>query len=181
MFPKEITQFLKRFQWSALKNARQAETIWQQGKPSEHPNLDLSVSPRQVQVCLGHTHHTGQDGDQRAPTHSSEKSISLLRFHLVCPVSHKCLLLGMSKPHQGMQGECFFQLAGGLLPLSCALGQHATLKQTPHPNYRSHQLHIKTTFCDCAMCYSTSITAPFPPSIPCPPRVFFSRVPGAPE
>lgn len=184
MFPKEITQFSKGFQRSACKKARQAETIWQQGKPSEHLKLDLSMSPCQMQVCLGRMHHTGQDGDQRSSTHASKKSIGLLRFHLVCPVSHKCLVSGMSKPHRGMQKEGFFQLAGDLLPLSCALGQHATLKENPHPKNLSQQLHTETTFCDCAMCYSTSTTAPLLPSLLCPPPppgVFFSRVPDAPE
>lgn len=134
-----------------------------------------SVSPHQEQVPWLHRIAPGQDGDQRTPPHASEKRHRLLHLQIVRPVSHKRLFsFGNVKNHGEMRGEAFLQLAGGLFLLPCALGQHAAVKKPPHSQNHSQQLHTKTTFCDRAMCYSTGITSPFLPSLPCLLFFFFS-------
>lgn len=184
MFPKEITQFLKRFQGSIRKRPGRQTKFGRGGKPTEHPELHLRACRLTGSRCPGCTaSHQGRTGTGE-PRHTLlKKGIVYLHLQIVRPVSHKCLFsFGNVKNHGEMRGEGFLQPAGGLFLLSCALGQHTAVKKPPHPQNRSQQLHTKTTFCDRAMCYSTGITSPFLPSLPCLFFFFFFPwVPGAPE
>lgn len=170
--PKERTPFLKRFRGSVREKARQAGKIWQRGKPCEHPKLRLRASRPARSRCSPAASHRGRTGTSKPPPRASEKRHPLLNLHVARPVSHKRLFsFGDVKNHGGMQRESFLQPAGALFPLSHALGQRTALKKTPHPKNRSQRRHTKTTFCDRAMCYSTGITSPCLPSLPC---LFFS-------
>lgn len=105
---------------------------------------------------------------QRALPHASEKRHDLLNLHAVCPVFYKCLFyFAMSKNHQGLTDGMRFA------PILCS-GATSCTPKNPTPQKSHPAASHKTTLCDCAIHYSTSITSPLLPSFPC----LFFFVPG---
>lgn len=107
MFPKEITQFLKRFQGSIRKKAGQAEKIWQGGKPAEHPELHLRACRLTRSRCPGCTaSHQGRTRT-REPRHTLPKKgiiYYIFRLYVQFP-TNASFLLGVSKTTERCEGR----------------------------------------------------------------------------
>jgi len=76
LFPKEITQFLKRFQGRVRKKARQAEKIWQRGKRCEHLKFDPPAHCPATGRCAPVLSHRGRTGTSE-PRHALPKKGSV--------------------------------------------------------------------------------------------------------
>lgn len=161
MFPREINQLLKRYPGSVRKKTRQAQKIWQRGKPSQHLKLHLQACHPTGSRCSP-SHRTRAGRGPASPTTRSHKKESFVKSS-PCMSSHPqmpffFLFFRSVKNHQGIQGEGFLQPAGALLLLSCAVGQRSALKKNPQspkpaPSGITQKLLFVTVLCVTAWHY----------------------------
>lgn len=107
MFPKEITQFLKRFQGSIRKRPGRQTKFGRGGKPTEHPELHLRACRLTGSRCPGCTaSHQGRTGTGE-PRHTLLKKgivYYIFRLYVQFP-TNASFLLGMSKITERCEGR----------------------------------------------------------------------------